>query len=450
VIESARPPTEICSRDFIVNAEIGIIGGGIAGLASAFRLASLGHRVSIIESSNVLGGLGTFFELDGRNIDRFYHCIMPSDDDFLGLIKDLGQSEQLYWDNTLMGMVYEGDHYPFNTPFDLLKFSPLSIIERVRLGAMSLMLGRLGNDEDLDGTPIEVWLRRLFGEALWTKFWAPMFSAKFGVGAATLPALYLKKRLGRESNVATRGYIEGGLFGLIQTLESAIKNANGTVHINSAVSNISQNRRKVTVSTEDGRSMEFDYVISTIPLNLLSKAASGLDGIEALPKLTYQGVVNMLLLLNRPLDRYYWTPSLFSGTEFDGIVESSALIRTEHYGGYHAAYVMKYTSRESELFGSAETEIADRWTREFLRIYQSRGITPANIRKVLVFRAPFVEPIYPLNYTKVQPQTRIGQSNVFLATTAQVYPYITSWNSSIRVANNTISALLGQIEKDNL
>jgi protoporphyrinogen oxidase len=433
-----------------MSSNIGIIGGGIAGLASAYRLANLGHRVTVLESSDSLGGLGTFFELDGRNIDRFYHCIMPSDDDFLALIHDLGQSKLLYWDNTLMGMVYKGDHYPFNTPFDLLKFSPLSIIERVRLGAMSIMLGRLGNDEKLDGTPIEQWLRRLFGEALWTKFWAPMFSAKFGVGAATLPALYLKKRLGRESNVATRGYIEGGLFGLIQTLETAIKKHGGTVQINSPVSKITQHEGKVTVSADNSRSMEFDYVISTIPLNVLSKAASTLDGIQALPKLAYQGVVNMLLLLDRPLDSYYWTPSMFSGTEFDGIVESSSLIKPEHYGGYHAAYVMKYTSRESELFASADSEIADRWTSDFLRIYQSRGITAANIKKVVVFKAPFVEPIYPLNYTKMQPQTQIGRSNVFLATTAQVYPYITSWNSSIRVANSTISTLLSQIEKDNL
>ena len=432
-----------------MSCNIGIIGGGIAGLASAYRLANHGHKVTVLEASGALGGLGTFFDLEGRKIDRFYHCIMPSDDDFLGLIEDLGLSRRLYWKNTLMGMVYKGEHYPFNTPLDLLKFAPLSIVERMRLGAMSLLLGRLGNDEKLDGTPIEVWIRRLFGDALWNKFWAPMFAAKFGVGAATLPALYLKKRLGRESNVATRGYIDNGLYGLIQAIGSAITDLDGTIRINCGVKRLSQQNGTVTIDTDSDESMDFDYVISTIPLNLLSRAAGDLDGIRNLPDLTYQGVVNMLLLLDRPLDSYYWTPSLFSGTEFDGIVESSSLIKTEHYGGCHAAYVMKYTSRDSELFNTPDADIADRWTKDFLRIYESRGISPANIKQTLVFKAPFVEPIYPLNYTKVQPQTRIGQSNVFLATTAQVYPYITSWNSSIRVANSTIGALQGQIEKDN-
>jgi protoporphyrinogen oxidase len=431
-----------------MGSSIGIIGGGIAGLSSAYRLANKGHRVTIIESSDTLGGLGTFFDLDGRKVDRFYHCIMPSDDDFLELIEDLGLSDRLYWKNTLMGMVYKCDHYAFNTPFDLMRFSPLSLIERIRLGAFSLLLGRLGDDEKLDGMPIENWLKKLFGESLWNKFWGPMFAAKFGVGARALPALYLKKRLGRESNVATRGYIDKGLHGLIQALDSAIKKSDGKILLNSSVTKLSQRDDVVTIEDDSGHSMTFDYAISTIPLNLLSRVAHDLDGIDALPGLTYQGVVNMLFLLDRPLDNYYWTPSLFSETEFDGIVETSALINKEQYGGYHAAYVMKYTSCESDLFKSSEVDVASRWTDDFLRIYGSRGITRENIKNSFVFKAPFVEPIYPLNYTDLQPQTRVGRSNVFLATTAQVYPYITSWNSSIRVANSTIKALLEQIKFD--
>ena len=432
-----------------MGSSIGIIGGGIAGLASAYRLAERGHRVTVLESSDSLGGLGTFFDLDGHKIDRFYHCIMPSDSYFLELIGDLGLSERLYWNNTLMGMIYQGRHYPFNTPLDLLKFTPLSLFERIRLGGMSKLLGRLGNDEKLDGTPIEDWLCRIFGKALWRKFWAPMFAAKFGIGAATLPALYLKKRLGRESNVAIRGYVDNGLFGLIQSLDSVIKQLDGTLHVNCGVTKLYQGNGSVTVRTDQDQEMDFDYVLSTIPVSRLSRIASDLEGIHDLPDLTYQGVVNMLLLLDRPLDNYFWTPALLSESGFDGIVESTALIKTEHYGGHHAAYVMKYTGRDSSLFADSESDIADRWTADFLRIYASRGIGPENIKERFVFRAPFVEPIYPLGYTKLQPGNQIGRSNVFLATTAQVYPCITSWNSSIRVASSTVTAMLRQIEKDN-
>lgn len=432
-----------------MSARIGIIGGGISGLASAYRLAERGHQVTVLESSDSLGGLGTFFELDGRKIDCFYHCLMPSDEYLLSLVDDLRLTKRLYWKNTLMGMVHRGHHYPFNTAIDLLRFMPLSLCERVRLGSISLLLRHLGKDEDLDGLPIEEWLTQLCGKPLWEKFWAPMFAAKFGVGAATLPSLYLKKRLGRESNVATRGYIDGGLYGLILSLEMAIRECDGTIETNCSVNGLSQTNGMVTVSTDKSGEMDFDHVVSTIPLSLLASIGDELDGIQHLPKLSYQGVVNMVLLLDRQLDSYYWTPTLHSDTGFDGVVESSALIEREHYGGHHLAYVMKYTHRESELYGTPDADIARRWTADFLRVYESRGITPKNVKGCFVFKAPFVEPIYPLNYTKLRPRTRLGRSSVYLATTAQVYPYITSWNSSIGVAENTVAALLRQIETDS-
>jgi len=428
-----------------MGAHIGILGAGISGLASAYWLAKRGHSVTVLESSNMLGGLGAFFDFNGRKIDRFYHCIMPSDDHFLQLIEDLGLSERLYWKKTLMGMIYNGNHYPFNTCVDLLRFTPFSILQRIRLGGMSLLLRHLGNDDRLDYTPIGTWLTRLFGKSLWERFWSPMFSAKVGDAAARLPSLYLKTRLGRESNVSERGYIDGGLFGLIEALEANIKSLHGFLYTECKVNDIAEKNRQLIVHTATRGTVTFDYIVSTIPLSILSQAASTIDGIDRLPKLDYQGVVNMLLLLDRPLDSYYWTPCISSGTGFDGIVESSALIKPSHYGGYHAAYVMRYTSRDSELFKLSGDDIAKSWTDDFLKLYASRGISSVNVKATFVFKAPFVEPVYPLGYTAIRPGPRIGQSNLFLATTAQVYPYITSWNSSIRVASNTVADVIADI-----
>ncbi len=422
-------------------ANIGIIGGGIAGLSSAYRLSQAGCNVTVFESSDSLGGLGTFFAFEDLHIDRFYHCIMPSDDHFLRLISDLGWSERLYWRDTLMGMVYESSHYPFNTPIDLLRFTPLSVLQRLRLGAMSLLLPHLGRDEDLDRTPIRDWLTSLFGESLWTAFWEPMFSAKFGSGVANLPSLYLSKRLGRESNVAKRGYIRDGLHGLIRALSEEIELHGGAIHKNFQIRSIKPGQHETSLEMPDGSLQNFDYVISTIPVSVLKSLLPGEEYSNELPDLDYQGVVNMLLLLDRPLGGYYWTPVLFSETPFDGVVESSALIDTQHYGGRSAAYVMKYTDRNSALFKQPENEIRREWTEAFLRIYRERGITEDNITNEFIFKAPYVEPIYPLNYSQLSPDVRLNNTTLFLATTAHVYPNITSWNSSIRVADNTVSSI---------
>lgn len=425
-----------------MSQSVAIIGGGIAGLASAYWLSKRGFRVCLYESSGALGGLGTFFEHDGCHIDRFYHCIMPSDQHLLKLIDDLGLSDRLYWKKTTMSMVYNGKHYPFNSPLDLLGFDPLSFFERLRLGAMSLLLRHLGDDKKLDHTPIEEWLKGLFGQSLWDKFWHPVFAAKFGADAGKLPSLYLKRRLGRESNVSKRGYLEGGLFGLIRTAEQAIVDAGGTVFVDAQVASIEEHDGRLVVEVNDSQGRDFDFVVSTIPLTALSKVAGGVDGVSRLPKLRYQGVVNMLVLLDRSLDDHYWTPSLFSNTGFDGIVKTSTLINTEHYGGRHAAYVMRYVDRNSDLFSLPDSEIAKKWTDELVGIYADQGISHENIIETFVFKAGFVEPVYGLGYGDIQPAPRVGRSNLFLATTAQVYPEITSWNSSIRVADQVIAELL--------
>ena len=420
---------------------IGIIGGGIAGLACAFRLTQSGHEVELFESSDQLGGLGTFFPYKDRFVDRFYHCIMPGDEHLLSLISDVGLADQLYWKTTYMGMVYEHKHYPFNNALDLLKFDALPLSHRIRLGFMSLLLPYLGDDEQLDSTPTKAWLSKLYGSKLWDTFWAPMFAAKFGATAASLPSLYLKKRMGREKNVGVRGYLKGGLHGLVEALQERILANNGQVHKSTSIESIEQQGSEVVARFEHGEDLHFDRIISTVPLSVLTRIAGENIDLSTLPQLEYHGVVNLLLFLDRPLQDYYWTPILGSETGFDGAVESSTLIDQEQYAGNHAVYLMKYTDRNSTLFNSPDTDIATEWIEDFLRVYSSEGITRDNIVDYRVFRAPFVEPAYPLNYLKLNPKRRLGTSSVYLATTAQVYPFITSWNSSTRGAEETLAAI---------
>lgn len=63
---------------------IGIIGGGIAGLTSAYELSQLGHEVTVLEASDRLGGRirthyfsdGTYGELGAMRIPNNHRCVM--------------------------------------------------------------------------------------------------------------------------------------------------------------------------------------------------------------------------------------------------------------------------------------------------------------------------------------------------------------------------------------
>ncbi len=51
-----------------------------------------------------------------------------------GLIGDVGLGEKLAWVPTKVGFFAQGRIWNFGTPMDLLRFGPISLIERVRLG----------------------------------------------------------------------------------------------------------------------------------------------------------------------------------------------------------------------------------------------------------------------------------------------------------------------------
>lgn len=414
---------------------VAVIGGGICGLAVAHRLARAGTRVTLLEGSDQLGGLGTFFPSRNHWVERFYHCVMPSDDSLLGLLDELGLREIVRWRKTTMGMVVDGRHHRFNTALDVLRFSPLRLRDRLRFGVVSLLLRRLGKGKDLDTLRTEDWLRGLYGDVIWDTLFAPMFGSKFGPSFGDVPALYLWQRLGRESNVAVRGYPDSGYKTIIDGLRASIEAAGGTVRTSAPVHGVRSTADGSVVTLADGEVVEADQVVSTVPLPLLRTLADR-DLAPRLPTLDlpYQGVVTALFFLRRPLTGHYWTPVLRSGTEFDGVIEMSALAGTEAYDGRHLVYVMRYTDRESALYTEDSSAIADRWTRQLRELHPD--LTDADIDEVRVFTAPFVEPVYPLGFLAARPPVEVEGTSLLLATTAHVYPDVTSWNSSVTLAGH--------------
>ncbi len=425
---------------------IAVLGGGIAGLTAARELARHGHSVTMVESGDRWGGLGTWFDWNGHSLDQFYHCQMPSDADLLELIRDIGLGESLYWKPTRMGFVVGGRRYAFNGPMDLLRFSPLTFAERIRFGAVSLLLRRLGLGRDLDRTRIEDWLVSCYGRPVWEKILRPLFTSKFGPAAGDMPALYIWERLGREKNTVSRGYLRGGLKAFLDAIVQDLETKGVDLRLNTRVGTIREVTNGIEIDTGSG-TLDVDWCISTLPLPILKGCLgdSKLARRIRIPEVRYQGVVNAMFFLRRPLDNFYWAPVVDSGTEFDGIVEMTELVETSHYGGNHVVYVMKYCDRSSALFQEDAKSIAERWKGQLLALYPDLNLQPSDIVDVQIFKAPFVEPAYPLGYSEMKPLIHDGESRLFLATSAQVYPKITAWNSSVRLAKEVSRQLLGHI-----
>ena len=144
---------------------VGIIGGGIGGLGAAYELAKQGHQVAVYERAPFLGGLAAPFDIGGGRLERFYHHLFLSDQTIIGLLEELGLDGHLIWEDSKVGFYYQGKVYRFSTPLDLLRFTPVGLIDRIRMGLVTLYLRRSKNWQKWEGITAAAFMRKWVGRA---------------------------------------------------------------------------------------------------------------------------------------------------------------------------------------------------------------------------------------------------------------------------------------------
>jgi protoporphyrinogen oxidase len=125
--------------------KVAVIGGGYTGLVAAYELLKAGNKVDILEKSNELGGLAGGFEIEGKPLEKAYRHIFRTDKEIIALAKELGLEGKLNWHASSVAIYYENKIYPFVTPIDLIKFTPLPFVDRIRAGMIALFLQKYKN-----------------------------------------------------------------------------------------------------------------------------------------------------------------------------------------------------------------------------------------------------------------------------------------------------------------
>ena len=80
--------------------------------------------------------MAAHFDLGGLSIERYYHFVCKADRATFDLLDELGIGDRMRWVPTSMGYYIDGQLYRFGDPVSLLKFPKLSLIEKLRYGAM--------------------------------------------------------------------------------------------------------------------------------------------------------------------------------------------------------------------------------------------------------------------------------------------------------------------------
>jgi protoporphyrinogen oxidase len=315
----------------------------------------------------------------------------------------------------------------------------------LRLGLTALYAAHLARSEGLDDITAEMWLTRLSGRRAFGRLWRPLLEAKFGAAYRQIPALWYWASFRREKGTGPeiKGYPRLGYHGLTDALVSSLREAGAQLLENRPVESLDlDSKGRPVVTTADGK-QQYDRVISTVPLVQLRRiCGNGKLGDRLAstdPGIDYQGVMNVLVLLDRPLTSHYWMPVVESEAPFDGVVETTRVLDLEDTGGHHLVYLLNYVHRDEPLFNREPERVIDEYVEALLDLFPD--LSRDSIQATFLFKAPFVEPLYSPGYGSRKPAAELVPGRVYLATTAQVYPRVTSWNSSAAVAEEAVDQM---------
>ncbi|HEV2992303.1 MAG TPA: NAD(P)/FAD-dependent oxidoreductase [Candidatus Angelobacter sp.] len=427
---------------------IGILGGGITGLTAAFYLLRSGFDVTVLESRSHPGGLATYFDFGPFCWDKFYHCILTSDRPLLTLVHDLGLDSEMRWTETKVGFFSGSQLYSMSSTLDFLKFPPLSLWEKFRLGCGVLYASRIRNGRQMESIPVRNWLIKIFGQGNYRKMWGPLLKCKLGTSreeasAAFIWATIFRLYSTRERNAGQKeklGYVRGGYRAVLARLVSEIERLGGRVLTGVEVQRLREHDDGIDLDSNHGP-LRFDHVISTVPSRTLASLAPQLDSVykHKLQQVKYLGIVCVVLLLKRKLSPFYVTNLTDESLPFTGIVEMTNLISLEETRGRHLVYLPKYTSPGDPLFDAGDEEVWQLFLSNLKTVFPD--LQPGDIEKHLVFREKFVQPIPVLNYSSLAPEMQTSIPRLLVANTTQIVNSTLNNNEMVKIARQAVEKI---------
>lgn len=429
---------------------IGIIGGGIMGISLGYSLSKHGIPVEIFEASPVLGGLaGPLILEDGTAVDRFYHAILSSDSHLRQLASELGITDQMRFNETRMGFYYKGKIHSMNNIVEFLRFPPLSWIDRFRLGLTVLYAQFVRDWRQLESVSVDKWLVALSGQRTFDNIWRPMLRAKFDGGFGNTPATYIWARLvrmkstrGGASQKEMAGHFIGGYATLMKAMAEKIEAAGGRIHLRTPVQEVVIEQGQAKGIRVGGEVRPFSAVAVTMQAPIFRRLIPGAsqDYLDYLDKTEYLGIVCPLMVLDRPLSGFWTLNITDERIPFTGVIETTTYLDPKYVGGHHLVYLPKYTAPGSPWQKMSDEEIKETWIRNLEIMFP--GFDRNWIHSFLIHRERYVEPLHWLNSTDLIPPVKTPVSNLYLATTAQIYPALTNGESVSRHAQQAAQTII--------
>jgi len=429
-------------------AHVTVIGAGFTGLTVAYELAKKGISVTVLEAESTVGGLAASFDVGGNKLDRFYHHWFTNDIEVINIINELGLNHCVEINPTNTSVYYANKFFKLSTPWDLIKFTPLNFLDRIRLGVLTLRARRIKNWKKLESKTARDWLKKLGGENVYRVIWEPLLRGKFGSYADDISAVWfwnkLKLRGGSrgKSGEERLVYFKGGFAALAEALACKIQNFGGRVEVNSNVVSVEKNNNYWVTSTLNEIFVSNHIVITTaLPLVAdMIRSWAPKDYIKSLERINYIGNICLVLELDRSLSSSYWLNVNDPNFPFVGLIEHTNFERPETYGGRHIVYLSKYLPYTHAIYSMESDEFLEYAFPYLKRMFPS--FEKSWIKAYHLWKARWSQPVVEKFYGKLIPAEVSPFSGFYICSMAQIYPEDRGTNYAIKSGKDLAKKLL--------
>ncbi|MEV7303626.1 hydroxysqualene dehydroxylase HpnE [Streptomyces clavifer] len=264
-----------------------VVGGGLAGVTAALRLADAGLDVTLLEGRPRLGGLAFSFRRGELSVDNGQHVFLrcctayrwfldriegthlaPLQERLDVPVLDVGRAR-----GPRLGRLRRtGLPVPLHLAGGLAAYPHLTLAEKAGVARAALALGRLDPaDPALDGIDFATWLRRngqsqRTVEALWDLVGVATLNATAPDASMALAAMVFKTGLLSEPGAADIGWAAVPLGELHDTLaRKALESAGVRLHVRTRVGSLTRTEDGRWAVGTDGERFEADTVVLAVP-----------------------------------------------------------------------------------------------------------------------------------------------------------------------------------------
>lgn len=401
--------------------KIAVVGGGFTGLSCALYLIENRCEVVLYEEGKTLGGLAGGVREKHRKwvLENFYHHVFTNDKEILGLAKKVGAG--ILIKNPITTSFLNKKEIRLDSPISVLKFSGLSVWGRLRMGMGLFILKLIPNGLFLEKYKVVQALPRLIGKEGYQVIWEKLILAKFGPFADRVNMAWFWTRVAKRTK--NLGYFEGGFQNLADKVGESIEKKGGKIIRGAEIASV--RNTETPPAGRAGRndkwvvgSEEFDGVVMTTPVPVTEKILG--EKIN-FPKINYLWAQTMVLELNERLINGYWMNILEKNWPFLVAVEHTNMIDKKYYGNSRIVYLGNYLPDDDKQLVMGQEDLLSMYLPYLRKI--NKRFRKKWIKSVEVFRKPFAQPVFPVNYSKEVPKIKREYKGLYLANMSMVYPF---------------------------